>query len=88
MDYGRGNRHNCSWAVEGNVKNAQRAEVRAALGWALWAWCKQVYVADNDYTHKGVQAILEGRPKKFKSHRDLWYRMIRAIEVKGKENII
>ena len=74
------------WALEGCVQTAQRAEVRAALRWVLWALCKQVYIVDSDYVHKGLQSIIDGRPLKFRSHRDLWRRIEQTMSDKGLQN--
>ena len=84
--YKEGHSRNTEWALEGCVQTAQRAEVRAALRWVLWALCKQVYIVDSDYVHKGLQSIIDGRPLKFRSHRDLWRRIEQTMSDKGLQN--
>ena len=74
--YGRGSKHNSVIPIQGAAQGAQRAEIRAALRWALWAWSKTVY----------IEAILQGIKKKQKSHRDLWRRIAAALHAKGLEN--
>ena len=85
--YGRNHSHSCSWSVEEQVKNGQRAEIRVALRWALLAWGKKVYVVDNDNVCRGVQSIAASKPMQFKSHKGLWRRMKRAVQAKGFENL-
>ena len=60
--------------------------LRAALRWALWAWSKTVYITDSQQVKSGIEAILQGKKKKQKSHRDLWRRIAAALQAKGLEN--
>ena len=66
-------------------------EVRAAARWAAWAWSPQVLWTDCDVVVKGM-AKLQGLgdaklPQRMK-HRDLWFRIQRAIWAKGKDNLV
>ena len=84
--YGEGHSHNSSFIVEGARQNAQRAEIRSAMRWALWSWAKQAYVTDSEQVGKGITSLIEGRKRKFRGHRNFWCRMERAIIAKGREN--
>ena len=84
--YGRGSKHNSVIPIQGAAQGAQRAEIRAALRWALWAWSKTVYLTDSQQVKSGIEAILQGKKKKQKSHRDLWRRIAAALQAKGLEN--
>ena len=72
--YGRGSKHNSVIPIQGAAQGAQRAEIRAALRWASWAWSKTVYITDSQLKN-GIEAILQGKKKNQKSHRDLWRRI-------------
>ena len=84
--YGRGSKHNSAIPIQGAAQGAQRAEIRAALRWALWAWSKTVYITNSQQVNDGIEAILQGIKKKQKSHRDLWRRIAAALHAKGLEN--
>ena len=84
--YGRRSRHNSVIPIQGAAQGAQRAEIRAALRWALWAWNRTVYITDSQQVKDGIEAILQGKKKKQKSHRDLWRRIAVALHAKGLEN--
>ena len=84
--YGKGHSHNCFAPVRGIRQNAQRAEVRAALRWIAWSWTKQAYITDSDQTFLGVRALLQGKRRKARSHRDLWRRIEAAVKAKGRDN--
>ena len=56
--YGRGSKHNSVIPIQGAAQGAQRAEIRAALRWALWAWSKTVYNTDSQQVKNGIEAIL------------------------------
>ena len=72
---------------EGPAQGAQRGEVRAALRWALWAWSKTVYITDSQQVKGGIEAILQGKKWRQKSHRDLWKRIAAAaLKAKGLAN--
>ena len=86
MYYGRGSKHNSVMPIQGAAQGPQRAEIRAALRWALWAWSKTVYIMDSQQVKDGIEAILQGKKKKQKSHRDLWRRIAAALHAKGLEN--
>ena len=64
--YGRGSKHNSVIPNQGAAQGAQRAEIRAALRWALWAWTKTVYITDSQQVKDGIEAILQGKKKKTK----------------------
>ena len=84
--HGRGSKHNSVIPIQGAAQGAQRAEIRAALRWALWAWSKTVYITDSQQVKNGIEAILQGKKKNQKSHRDLWKRIAAALQAKGLEN--
>ena len=84
--YGPSHSHNGGWKLESEVQNAQRAEIRSAMRWVLWSWCKQNYITDSEQTYKGIRAILDGKKRCFKSHRDLWHRIRAGIEAKRSEH--
>ena len=84
--HGRGSKHNSVIPIQRAAQGAQRAEIRAALRWALWAWSKTVYITDSQQVKDGIEAILQGKKKKQKSHRDLWRRIAAALHAKGLEN--
>ena len=93
--YGKNNRHNSSWRNKGTAQSAQRAEVEAAWRWTAWAWAKQIYLTDSAQVHYKLERIIKGesrnkKKKKKKSarekHADLWEKIERAIEAKGREN--
>ena len=48
--YGRESEHNSDIPIQDAAQGAQRAEIRAALRWALWAWSKTVCL------HHGLSA--------------------------------
>ena len=52
----------------------------------MWAWSKTVYITDSQQVKSGIEAILQGKKKKQKSHRDLWRRIAAALQAKGLEN--
>ena len=83
---GRRSKHNSVMPIQSAAQGAQRAEIRAALRWALWAWNKTVYITDSQQVKSGIDAILQGKKKKQKSHRDLWRRIAAALQAKGLEN--
>ena len=64
--FGRGSKHNSVIPIQGTAQGAQRAEIRAALRWALWAWSKTVYITDSQQIKNGIEAILQGKKKKAK----------------------
>ena len=66
--YGSGSKHNSVIRIQGAAQGAQRAEIRAALRWALCAWSKTVYITDSQQVKDGIEAILQGKKKKNKSH--------------------
>ena len=57
--------------------------------WVCWVWVKQVYVTDLEQVRTGIQRILNGETLSRKtrlSHRDLWTKIEKAIQAKGREN--
>ena len=84
--YGRGSKHNSVIPNKKPAQGAQRGEVRAALRWALWAWSKTVYITDSQQVKRGIEAILQGKKRRQKSHRDLWKRIAAALKAKGLAN--
>ena len=84
--YGRGSKHNSVIPIKGAAQGAQRGEVRAALRWALSAWSKTVCIIDSQQAKDGIEAILQRKKKKQKSHRDLWKRIAAALYAKRLAN--
>ncbi|CAK0822563.1 unnamed protein product [Prorocentrum cordatum] len=84
--YGDRHSHNSTLGLEGVVHNAQRAELRSALRWALWNWTRSIYLTDSSYVCRGLLKIINQQKTNFKSHRDLRARLQAAIEAKGHDN--
>ena len=84
--YGRGSKHNSVIPIQGAAQGAQRAEIRAALRWALWAWSNTVYITDSQQVKRRHRSNSSRKEEKQKSHRDLWRRISAALHAKGLEN--
>ena len=54
-------------------QHRERNEVRSGqlLRWALWAWSRTVNITESQQVKRGLEAILQGKKRKKKSHRPL-----------------
>ena len=52
----------------------------------FWAWSKTVYITDSQQVKGGIEAILQGKKRRQRSHRDLWKRREAALKAKGLAN--
>ena len=66
--YGRGSKHSSVIPIQGAAQGAQRAEIRAALRWALWAWSKTVCITDSQQVKKTASRQFFKERTKNRSH--------------------
>ena len=81
---GDGHSYNCAWPTDTYSQGAQRAEIRAAARWVAWAWGPTVLWTDSALVVKGVGRIIEGKQHGMRMHNDLWERIQKGIEAKGR----